>query len=93
VDWEHFFPCLLLFFFPKNTRFYTPFCNIFSDIGIPGEDEKPKVTKNFPPPEPEYTSGTLFMKHLFALQIKRFHHSRRNKKGIFLFRGSNHLHL
>ena len=47
------------------------------------EDTKPKVSRNSPPPIPEYTSGTLFAKHIFALQVKRFHHSKRNKKGVF----------
>ena len=54
------------------------------DMEIPAdEDTKPKVTRNSPPPIPEYTSGTLFAKHIFALQVKRFHHSKRNKKGVF----------
>ena len=57
---------------------------LFIDVELPTSAEsKAKVNKNFPPPEPEYTSGTLFMKHIFALQIKRFHHSKRNKKGMF----------
>ena len=43
----------------------------------------PKVNKNFPPPKPEYTSQALFFKHLVALEVKRFHYARRNKKGLF----------
>ena len=56
----------------------------YLDVEIPSiEENTPKVTKNFPPPEPEYTSGSLFLKHLFALEVKRFHYARRNKKGFF----------
>ena len=56
----------------------------FSDVEIPSiEEAPPKVTKNFPAPEPEYTSGSLFLKHLFALEVKRFHYAKRNKKGFF----------
>jgi hypothetical protein len=43
---------------------------------------KPKVQKNFPPPKTEYTSQALFFKHLVALEVKRFHYARRNKKGL-----------
>ncbi len=58
---------------------------IFLDVEVDtiDPDQKPKVSKNFPPPIPEYSSQSLFIKHLFALEVKRFHHSKRNKKGMF----------
>ena len=43
-----------------------------------------KVSKNFPPPVPEYSKKSMFVKHIWALTIKRFHHTKRNKKG-FIF--------
>ena len=56
----------------------------FSDVELPTSfEDPPKVARNFPPPEPEYTSSSLFLKHLMALEIKRFHHAKRNKKGMF----------
>ena len=53
------------------------------EVATTDNDKEARVKKNFPPPEPEYTAGTLFMKHLFALEVKRFHHAKRNKKGFF----------
>ena len=43
-----------------------------------------KVNRNFPPPVPEYSKKSMFVKHIWALTIKRFHHTKRNKKG-FIF--------
>ena len=75
-DVFHYFFELYCIKFPK--------LKLILDMEIPADEEtKPKVTRNSPPPIPEYTSGTLFAKHIFALQVKRFHHSKRNKKGVF----------
>ena len=42
------------------------------------------VNRNFPPPVIEYSKTSMFLKHVWTLTIKRFHHTKRNKKG-FIF--------
>ena len=49
-----------------------------------GSKKTPVVNRNFPPPIPEYSKKSMFIKHVWALTIKRFHHTKRNKKG-FIF--------
>ena len=72
----------------KNREFKTKtfLLSVLSDMEVDTfetTEQKPKVSKNFPPPVPEYSSQSLFLKHMFALEVKRFHHSKRNKKGMF----------
>ena len=50
----------------------------------PGGKKASTVNRNFPPPVPEYSKKSMFIKHIWALTIKRFHHTKRNKKG-FIF--------
>ena len=59
---------------------------LISDTEVPvGDDLDGKIlTRQSNPNNPfEKASGrNLVMNHIFALEIKRFHHSKRNKKGF-----------
>lgn len=58
---------------------------LFSDTEVPTEDLDEKVlTKQRNPHNPvsRVSGKKLSVKHITALTIKRFHHSKRNKKGL-----------
>ena len=65
--------------------FYSPSSLAFSDTEVPTEDLDEKVlTKQRNPHNPvsRVSGKKLSVKHITALTIKRFHHSKRNKKGL-----------
>ena len=61
------------------------FAFLFSDTEVPTEDVDEKVlTRQSNPSNPvsRVSGKKLSVKHITALTIKRFHHSKRNKKGL-----------
>ena len=71
--------------------------NILADKEVPQDDPanskksssakshlKPPATVDYDDEEEDGSNGpqSLFWRHFAALSIKRFHHSRRNKKGM-----------
>ena len=67
-----------------NSRCRSENSTSVSDPKTLGGKKTPNVNRNFPPPVPEYSKKSMFVKHIWALTIKRFHHTKRNKKG-FIF--------
>ena len=66
------------FYFPSSLAF-------FSDTEVPTEDLDEKVLTRQSNPHntlARVSGKRLSVKHITALTIKRFHHSRRNKKGL-----------
>lgn len=53
---------------------------MFADKAVPNDDYG--VGKTIAKDEDDDVPRSLFWRHIKALQIKRFHHSKRNKKGI-----------
>ena len=71
----------IFYFFNFSSQVY----HIFADSEVPTEDVDEKVlTRQSNPSQPvsRVSGRRLTVKHITALTIKRFHHSKRNKKGL-----------
>ena len=63
------------------------FLTLLADKEVPQDDPTTSKSQLKPPATVDYgdddaEAQSLFWRHFAALSIKRFHHSRRNKKGL-----------